>query len=125
VGTGLIFKDIDGIFLGIMINYILSAVIDRTISGLNSGNVALIVTNRRKEVVEWIRDVANRGCTIFEARGGYRGDRRDVVMVAGTNRDIYRVRKNVREIDPDSFVIIVPSNAVDGEGFKMTKIAGE
>ena len=125
VGTGLIFKDIDGIFLGIMINYILAAVIDRTISGLNSGNVALIVTNRSKEIVEWIRDVAKRGCTIFEARGGYRGDRRDVVMVAGTNRDIYQVRKDVREIDPDSFVIIVPSNAVDGEGFKMTKIAGE
>ena len=48
-----------------------------------------------------------------------------MVLVAGTNRDIYQVRKDVREIDPDSFVIIVPSNAVDGEGFKMTRIAGE
>lgn len=125
VATGLIFRDIDGIFLGIIINYLMAAIIDKTISGMNSGNVALIVTNRTREIVGWIRDVSERGCTIFEARGGYRGEARDVVMVAGNNRDIYKVRREVKVIDPGSFVIIIPSNAVEGEGFKITRIAGE
>ncbi|MDO4977848.1 MAG: YitT family protein [Eubacteriales bacterium] len=125
VATGLIFKDIDGIFLGIMINYIMAAVIDKTILGMNSGNVAMIITDHSQEVKLWIDEVSERGCTIFHAEGGYKGDPRDVVMVAGSNRDIYNIRKVVKMRDPRSFVIVMQSHAVDGEGFQMTTIAGE
>ncbi len=125
VATGLIFKDIDGIFLGIIINYIMAQVIDKTILGMNLGNVAMIVTNQSKNVVEWIDRVCERGATIFHAEGGYQGDPRDVVMVAGSHRDIYKIRQIVKANDPKSFVIILQSHAVDGEGFRMTKIAGE
>jgi uncharacterized membrane-anchored protein YitT (DUF2179 family) len=125
VATGLIFRDVDGIFLGIMINYLMAYVIDRMIIGINSGTVALVVTDYGKEVADCASKVSNRGSTIFRAEGGYSGDPRDVVMVAGSNRDIHKLRKAVKKVDPRSFVIIMQSSAVEGEGFKMTKMAGE
>lgn len=125
VATGIIFKDIDGIFLGILINYVMAAVIDKVILGMNAGNVAMIVTDHSKDVVKWIDEVSERGSTIFHAEGGYTGLNRDVVMVAGNTRDIYNIRKVIKQRDPKSFVIIMESNAVDGEGFRMVKIAGE
>ena len=125
VTTGLIFRDVDGIFLGIMINYLMAYVIDRMIIGMNSGTVALVVTDYGKEVADCASKVSNRGSTIFRAEGGYSGDPRDVVMVAGSNRDIYKLRKAVKKVDPRSFVIIMQSSAVEGEGFKMMKMAGE
>lgn len=125
VTTGLIFRDVDGIFLGIMINYLMAYVIDRMIIGINSGTVALVVTDYGKEVADCASKVSNRGSTIFRAEGGYSGDPRDVVMVAGSNRDIHKLRKAVKKVDPRSFVIIMQSSAVEGEGFKMTKMAGE
>lgn len=125
VATGLIFRDVDGIFLGIMINYLMAYVIDRMIIGMNSGTVALVVTDYGKEVADCASKVSNRGSTIFRAEGGYSGDPRDVVMVAGSNRDIHKLRKAVKKVDPRSFVIIMQSSAVEGEGFKMTKMAGE
>ena len=125
VATGLIFRDVDGIFLGIMINYLMATVIDRLIIGINSGTVALVVTDYGKEVADCASKVSDRGSTIFRAEGGYSGEPRDVVMVAGSNRDIHKLRRAVKKVDPRSFVIIMQSSAVEGEGFKMMKMAGE
>ena len=46
---GVIFQDVDGIIYGIIINSLLSLVVDKTMYGINSGKLALIVTERGKE----------------------------------------------------------------------------
>ena len=120
---GWIFKDMDGVVYGILINFISAAAVDKMILGLNSGKVALIVTERGREISQVIDHCCMRGSTILNARGGYQGAPKDVVMVAGTNKDIYLVEKMVRQADPESFIIIVESKEVHGEGFHMTRIA--
>ena len=65
-----------------------------------------------------------RGSTILSAVGGYQLEKKDVVMVAGSNKDIYQVQKQIREVDPGAFIIIMESNEVHGEGFHITRVAG-
>jgi uncharacterized membrane-anchored protein YitT (DUF2179 family) len=123
--AGLIFGDIDGIVYGMIINFLLANVVDRVILGMNSGKVALIVTEHGRMLCEVIDRCSLRGSTILKAAGGYQGDKKDVVLVAGTNKDMYQIQKAVKAADPASFVIILESNEVHGEGFRMTKVAGE
>ena len=123
--TGLIFRDIEGIVYGMIINFLLAAVVDKVILGLNSGNVALIVTTHGKEIADLVDQVCMRGSTILNARGGYNESQKDVVMVAGSNKDLYQVNKAVMQHYPDSFVIVLDSKEVHGKGFHVTKVAGE
>lgn len=45
-----------------------------------------------------------------------------VVMCACNSKEMYQVRKSVKDTDPDSFIVVVESHEVHGEGFKMTNI---
>lgn len=119
---GALFKDIDGIIYGLIVTYLLAIVVDKVMYGMNAGKVALIVTDRGKAVCDAIDDTCKRGTTILQARGGYREDPRQVVMCACSTKEMYAVQRTAKETDPNSFVIIMESNEVHGEGFRMTQV---
>ncbi len=48
-----------------------------------------------------------------------------MALAAGTSKDMYRIQKAVKAADPASFVIVLESRKVHGEGFRMTRVAGE
>ncbi len=50
--------------------------------------------------------------------GSYSKQHKDVVMCACNNKQMYTIKKLVRQIDPKAFTIIMESNEVVGEGFK-------
>ncbi|MCQ2561632.1 MAG: YitT family protein, partial [Clostridia bacterium] len=106
------------------IEFVFSVVLDRIMLGLNKGNVAMIVTNDGMRICNLIDVICERGATILDARGGYNGTKKDVVMVAGTRRDICSLSQAVKLEDPEAFTIILDSKEVHGEGFKVTTIAG-
>ena len=120
---GLIFKDFDGVIYGLIIDYIYAIVTDKLMYGMNAGKLALVVTNYGKATADKIDELCGRGTTIIEARGGYRGDHRDVVMCACSTKEMLTVERAVRLIDPNAFTVILESNEVLGEGFKSFRVA--
>ena len=44
-------------------------------------------------------------------------------MVACNNKEMYQVEKTAKKVDPNIFMIVMESNEVHGEGFKVTKVA--
>lgn len=40
-------------------------------------------------------------------------------MCACNNKEMFQVQQAVKKADPDSFLIVLESNEVHGEGFKM------
>ena len=46
---GILFKDVDGMIYGMIVNLLFAVVVDKMIYGLNSGKVAFIVTKHGKE----------------------------------------------------------------------------
>ena len=61
----------------------------------------------------------DRGSTLLKAIGGYTGEEKEVVMCASSSKEMYAIRKRVHEIDERAFVIVVESNEVIGEGFRL------
>lgn len=122
---GILFKDVDGIIYGMIVNYIIAIVADKIMYGMNSGKMTLIVTEQGQKVCQIIDDCCQRGSTILHGEGGYQGDKKQVVMCACSNKEMYAVQQAVKDADPQSFMIVLESNEVHGEGFKMVQIGGD
>ena len=120
---GIIFKDFDGIVYGMVIDLIFAVIADRIMYGANAGKLALIVTNHGKAVTDRIDELCGRGTTIIDARGGFRQDHRDVVMCACSGKEMFKITREVKLLDPASFTVILESNEVHGEGFRMVQVA--
>lgn len=116
---GIIFKDMDGIIYGMIINFLFAVVVNKVMCGLNSSKIALIVTNRGEEICDLIDDCCGRGSTILDGRGGYKKDNKQVVMVACNTKEMYQVEKSVKKLDENVFIIVMDANEIHGEGFRV------
>ncbi|MCC8105478.1 MAG: YitT family protein [Clostridiales bacterium] len=122
--SGMLFGDVDAVLYGIILNYLYTTVLDRVLYGTNSGKLTLIVTEKPKEMVRTIDDKSGRGATILKGSGGYSGEEKSVVMCASGKKEMYRIRNLAHEVDKKAFVIIVESNEVIGEGFRLPEKMG-
>ncbi len=103
--------------------WVMVRVIDALETGFTAGNTAFIITTDPNAVCAEILDQLNRGVTILRGEGAYTGDDRTVLFTAVNRRQVPELREIVRQIDPDAFVVISPSNEVLGEGFKpLTRV---
>ena len=118
MGSVIVVQEVDGFIYGIIVTYLMANVMDRIMYGVYEGKMTLIVTERGAEVASRIDEYSGRGSTILQGRGSYSGREKDVVMCACNNKQMYAIKKLVREIDPKAFTIIMESNEVVGEGFK-------
>ena len=119
---GILFRDIDGIIYGMIVNYLFACAVDKIMYGINAGKLTLIVTQHGKRICDVIYKCCGRGSTILKGNGGYKEEGKQVVMCACNNREMYLVQKEVKAADPNAFMIILESNEVHGEGFETLRI---
>lgn len=122
LANGLVFRDVDSIIYGLLVNFISAAVINKMMFGFNAGMLALIITDNGKACCDAIDRTVERGSTIIKAYGGYKQDEKDVVLCACTNKQLYLVEKAIKKVDPGSFIIMLQSNEVHGEGFRRLEL---
>lgn len=118
IANGLVFRDVDAIIYGILLNFLASTVINKMMFGFNSCMMAMIVTEDGPAVCAAIDEAVDRGSTILKAYGGYKQERRDVVLCACSSKQLYEIEKLVKRMDPASFTIMLQANEVQGEGFR-------
>lgn len=119
---GVLFQDADGVIYGMIVSFLFSAVVDKVMYGANAGKLALVVTEQGSRICQVIDDTCKRGSTILKAYGGYRQDDKQVVMCACSDRQMYEVQQAVKAADPASFMVVLESNEVHGEGFRYLQM---
>ena len=119
---GILFRDIDGIIYGMIVNYLFAFVVDKMMYGINAGKLALIITDCGKIITNVIDNCCNRGTTLIKAQGGFQGDSKEIVLCACSNKEMYFVQTAVKFADPNAFLIILESNEVHGEGFHVLQV---
>lgn len=119
-GAFLTSGEIDGLICGILVSFLLSAVVDKVLYGINAGKLGLIITDRPRAVAEKIDALIGRGCTFLKASGSYSGREKPVVLCACNNKQMFLIREAIKEMEPSAFVIILESNEVLGEGFSRS-----
>ena len=118
LGSMLVFKDVDGFIYGVIVSYLMAIVMDKIMYGVDEGKMTLIVTEKGDELAKQIDAYSGRGSTILHGMGSYSKKKKDVIMCACNNKQMYTIKKMVHQLDPKAFTIIVESNEVVGEGFK-------
>lgn len=120
--NGIVFQDVDSIIYGLILNFLASHIINKMMFGFNSCMLAMIVTEDGSAVCAEIERAVDRGTTILKGYGGWKQDDKDVVLCACTNKQLYVIEKAIKKLDPHSFIIMLQSNEVHGEGFRHLEL---
>ena len=121
IAESIVLQDADGLIYGLLCSFLLSTVVDQTIFGVNSGKLALVVTEHGEMIADLIDETVQRGSTILTGRGGYQKTDKHVVMCACNTKQMVELRRAVRVADPEAFTIILDSNEVHGTGFRTVQ----
>ena len=117
IGGIFVIKDLTLSLLGIASAFICAIVIDKLFLGESQAFIAQIVSSKYEEINQAIITKLDRTTTILEARGGYSGMEKKVVMVSFTMRQYATLINIVNIIDKTAFVSIHRAHEINGEGW--------
>ena len=87
------------------------------LDGLNFSKLAIIISERSKEIAGSIMKNMERGVTAVKSVGMYSGTERDMLFCVVPRKEIVWLRDIVREYDKQAFLIVSDVKEVFGEGF--------
>jgi len=100
-------------------------VFDAVLYGTNAARLLLIITGEPEEVIRQATQDLDLGITVLEARGGYTGTEKTMLVCAVKKRMFPRMKKLVLSIDSGAFIIVSSADEIYGEGFLSHADAGE
>jgi uncharacterized membrane-anchored protein YitT (DUF2179 family) len=116
-GNALVFRNLNSALYGLVALYISSIMIDAVLYGIDRAKFAYIISDKPEEITRYITGELSRGVTILSGRGAYSGAEKQVLLCAFKTRQIVEIRKAVKEIDPNAFLIVSDANEILGDGF--------
>jgi len=102
--------------------FLTSKMTDFAAEGMPYVKAVMIITDNPDEVRDAIFRKLNRGVTFLKAQGGYAREERDVIYVCIHRRQIMHLRRLIRKIDPEAFMVLHDTYDVMGYGFKERTI---
>lgn len=91
--------------------------IDTVIETLNLCKYFTIISKNAEPICNYINAELNHGATIYDARGAYTKDNKQVVMTVVKREQARNLRNYVHKVDPDAFMMITNSSEIIGKGF--------
>ncbi|MGG3738386.1 YitT family protein [Aeribacillus pallidus] len=110
--------DIEGGLYALIGLYVTSKTIDFVQVGFGRSKMAMIITNKEKEVRQEILHKIDRGVTKLSAYGGYTDHERPVLLCVVDQTEFTKLKQVVKSIDSTAFVVVMDASEVLGEGFK-------
>ena len=95
---------------GIVVNYF--------IDGFTVKREVVIITNKPLEVKNFIFLKIDRGVTVYKAEGGYTNESKDIIVTILAKNEYFMLKKQLKIIDPEVFVIVRSVQEVIGYGFQ-------
>ena len=99
--------------------YIIVKMSDLMIEGFDYSKSFMIISDKYKDINQIIMEDLERGATILNGEGAYTGSEKKVILVVVAKKEVVKLKKSVKETDPNSFIIITDIHEAVGNGFKM------
>jgi len=91
-----------------------SFITDRVILGISKNKTFYIITDKEKDVKEYILKKLNHKITIINVKGGYTNDRKKMLLCVIPTKEYFSLKEVVQEIDKEAFFLI--TDAYEAEG---------
>lgn len=101
-------------FLSVLLN---GTTIDKVIDGFKACKQVMIVSSKNYEISKFIIEELERGCTIFNGKGGYTGEDTYILYSVVGRKEFIRLKNFIKETDPRAFITVNEVHEVLGEGF--------
>ena len=121
VAAGIVFRNINISLYSIIAELVGNKTIDLIQSGFTFSKAVYIITEHPEPIKEAVLTEIERGVTELDAKGGYTGNKKKMLLVVVPHTQVSKIKKVVRDADPYSFIIIAELNEVIGSGFKSMK----
>ena len=105
-----------GLYSAIAI-YLMGKMIDILFEGIYFTKLLFIISNKSEEISYKIENEVRRGVTGLYGKGMYTESNKLVLMCAVRRNDISSLKKMVKKIDKNAFIIVTNSREVLGVGF--------
>ena len=93
-------------------------VVDDILDSINMCKSFMIITTKAKEIDEYIMNTMHRGATVIRSTGAYSGEDKQTIITVCRRSEALKLRKNVKQIDPNAFLIITKTSEIMGKGFR-------
>ncbi len=119
VGLNVIFfKELEvGLYSAITI-FIMGKMLDIFFEGINFAKIVYIISEKYEDIAKEVGERIKRGSTSLNGKGMYKKKDKNVLMCVASRNEVRDIRKIVKEIDKNAFVVISNAREVFGEGFK-------
>lgn len=94
--------------------YIISIMTDKVILGISQSKSFFIITEHETSVKKYITTELNHGVTVFEARGGFTGDHKKVIMCTIPTSEYFIFKEGINKIDNEAFFIAIDAYEARG-----------
>jgi len=116
--TGLVFRDLNKALYSAVTMYTASIMVDKLIYGGDATAVALIVSERHREIAAAVGEKLRRGVTVLSGQGYHTGKDRPVLLTAIRKNQVKAIKDLVLTADPNAFLILQEAHQILGMGFR-------
>lgn len=114
----LFFKHIEvGLYSAITI-YLMGKMLDIFFEGIDFAKMLLIISPKYEEISIAINTEIKRGTTALYGKGMYKQEKKEILLCVASRGEVVQIRKIIKKIDSNAFIIIANAREVFGEGFK-------
>lgn len=119
--SGIVFSDFEVMLYASVALYVASIIADAIIEGVNFAKLVFVVSDRSDEIASAVMTSLERGITALEGRGMYSGKNILVLMCAVRRNQFVRLRRIIKSIDENAFIILTDAREVIGNGFNINE----
>ena len=117
ISSGIVNKNLEtGLYSAISL-YIIVKMIDFIIAGFDYSKSFMIITNEEEALKNAIVNDIKRGITILDGKGGYTDSSKSVLIVVVKKSQEIHLKKLIKKVDKNAFIIVSDVHEVFGEGF--------
>ncbi len=119
LGYALIIGNYDSAMYSVIAMYVTTKVVDLVLYGLDTSCTCHIISEKSEALTrELTSGHMHRGVTILQGEGAYSHKPKHVILCVIKRNQIPELRRTIRELDENAFVIVTETKNVFGRGFE-------
>lgn len=112
--VGAILFSLDAALYTLIFIFVSSYIINLVVMGLSQRKAVMIISPQWERISREIVDRVHRGFTIVTGKGGYSGQKVQIIYTVVAFRELPRLKRLIRSIDPDVFMVVSETLEVMG-----------
>lgn len=120
--SGIVSKEIEIALYSALALVVTVKFADFVIDGFNYSKSFIIISDHSPQISDAIIAELGRGATLLKAMGAYSKVDKEVILVVISKRQVVSLKRLIKSIDPNAFIIVSDIQEALGEGFSAIEV---